>query len=163
MFGKYHKKYHSTKVIHNIKTVLKKNLLVSEAFRHLNSHIQLLRELFIALVRWQVEPIKAGVWTWQPIVLSNPLNAEQLRTGAAHQFSKTTNGYTASSCDKLEQTCPLFLVKTSDPLPEPNHLKMILCKRKKIKINYLLALRSIMSIYGISLPVININVLHSTK
>lgn len=49
-----------------------------EALSLLNGKVQLLDELLIALVRWQVKSVETRVTARQPRVLANLLNAESL-------------------------------------------------------------------------------------
>lgn len=56
------------------------------------------------------------VSAWQPSVFSHTLYAEFLGAVAAHQFPETTNRKTTGTCDKLQQTNTLLVVKLTDAL-----------------------------------------------
>ena len=66
-------------------------LFLAEAFSLFNCIIQFFHELFIAFVRWKIEPVEARVATRQPRLLSDFLDAEMLRTVASWKFENWTD------------------------------------------------------------------------
>lgn len=75
--------------------------LLPETVRLFDRIVQLLDQLIVALVRWQVETVEAGVRTGQPRVLAHLFDAETLGTVRAHQFTESAYRYPTRSGDEL--------------------------------------------------------------
>ena len=58
---------------------------------------------------------------WEGLWFSEVVNGESLGSVAASQCLEALKRDAGGSCDKLQQTQTLFVVKHADSLPEPQH------------------------------------------
>ncbi len=101
-----------------------------------------------------------GVTAWQPRVPAHTFNAKLLRSIAPHELRETTNRKSTGTCDKLQQTHPLLVVKLPHTLAER---KVNTRERSMMTMinNNIRVVQSIMSVSFIQYPQIAASELHS--